>query len=80
MAEETENRLTANEQQLKAANQQLMASEQQLKSTNQQLMASEQEARILAKFPSENPNPILRISKDNAVLYHNHAAEPILVA
>jgi PAS domain S-box-containing protein len=66
MAEETENKLTASEQQLRAA--------------NQQLMASEQEARILAKFPSENPNPVLRISRDNVVLYSNQAAEPILAA
>ncbi|MHC4244711.1 MAG: PAS domain-containing sensor histidine kinase, partial [Planctomycetota bacterium] len=72
--------LTASEQQLKAANQQLTASEQQLIAANQQLTASEQEARALAKFPSENPNPVLRISKDNAVLYSNQAAEPILAA
>jgi PAS domain S-box-containing protein len=72
--------LIASEQQLRAANQQLTASEQQLKATNQQLTASEQEARILAKFPSENPNPVLRISKDNAILYCNQAAEPILAA
>jgi len=80
MAEEAENKLSASEQQLRAANQQLMASEQQLRAANQQLMASEKEARILAKFPSENPDPVLRISKDNVVLYHNHAAEPILAA
>ncbi|MCP4608675.1 MAG: PAS domain S-box protein [Planctomycetes bacterium] len=72
--------LMASEQQLRAVNQQLMASEQQLRAANQQLMASEQEARILAKFPSENPDPVLRISKDNAVLYSNQAAEPILAA
>jgi len=72
--------LTASEQQLRAANQQLTASEQQLRAANQQLMASEKEAWILAKFPSENPEPVLRISKDNAVLYSNQAAEPILAA
>jgi len=72
--------LMASEQQLKASNQQLIASEQQLRAANQQLTASEQEAMILAKFPSENPNPVLRISKDNAVLYSNQAAEPILTA
>ncbi|MBW7990653.1 MAG: hypothetical protein FVQ84_11650 [Planctomycetes bacterium] len=72
--------LTASEQQLKAANQQLTASEQQLKASNQQLLTSEKEARVLAKFPSENPNPVLRISKDNAILYSNQAAEPILDA
>jgi PAS domain S-box-containing protein len=66
--------------QFEAGNQQLMASEKQLKAANQQLAASEKEARILAKFPSENPNPVLRISKDNAILYSNKTAEPILAA
>ena len=61
MAEEAENKLSASEQQLRAANQQLKASEQQLRATNQQLTASEKEARILAKFPGENPAPVLRI-------------------
>jgi len=32
----------------------------------------------LAKFPTENPNPVLRISKDGIVLYHNHSSEPLL--
>ncbi len=38
----------------------------------------EQEFRDLAKFPSENPNPILRVSKDNLVLYVNQAAKLLL--
>ncbi len=36
---------------------------------------SEEEVRNLAKFPSENPNPVLRISKDGAVLYANASAQ-----
>jgi len=32
----------------------------------------------LAKFPTENPNPVLRISKDGTVLYHNYASESLL--
>jgi len=40
-----------------------------------------QEAIVrLAKFPSENPNPILRISKDGIVLYRNKASIPLLEA
>jgi len=39
--------------------------------------AQEQE-RDLAKFPSENPNPVLRISRDGAILYSNDAASPLL--
>ena len=32
----------------------------------------------LAKFPSENPNPVLRISKDCTILYANDASSPVL--
>ncbi len=32
----------------------------------------------LAKFPSENPNPVLRITKNGEVLYSNGAAKPLL--
>ena len=32
----------------------------------------------LAKFPAENPNPVLRISKEGTVLYHNSASESLL--
>jgi len=39
---------------------------------------AEEEIRNLAKFPSENPNPVLRIAKDKTVLYANGAAEAIL--
>lgn len=34
----------------------------------------------LAKFPSENPNPVLRISKDGKILFANDAAEKVLKA
>jgi len=36
------------------------------------------EIEELAKFPTENPNPVLRISRDGTVLYHNHSSEPLL--
>ena len=32
----------------------------------------------LAKFPSENPNPVLRIASDGVVLYGNEASRPLL--
>jgi PAS domain S-box-containing protein len=38
----------------------------------------EDELRSLALFPSENPEPVMRISKDGTILYGNKAASPIL--
>ena len=32
----------------------------------------------LAKFPSENPNPVLRVTKDGEVLYSNEAGKSLL--
>lgn len=37
-----------------------------------------EEIEELAKFPAENPNPVLRISKDGTVLYHNYPSESLL--
>ncbi|MCJ2557354.1 MAG: PAS domain S-box protein [Candidatus Thermoplasmatota archaeon] len=39
---------------------------------------AEEEIRGLALFPSENSNPVLRISKDGVILYANAAARPLL--
>ncbi|MFC1782136.1 PAS domain S-box protein [Planctomycetota bacterium] len=39
---------------------------------------AEQEIKNLAKFPSENPYPILRISSDGNILYANPASRPFL--
>jgi len=39
---------------------------------------AEKERENLAKFPSENPNPVLRITKDGEVLYSNQAGELLL--
>lgn len=38
----------------------------------------EEELTGLAKFSSENPNPVLRIAKDGEVLYSNKAGEQLL--
>jgi len=38
----------------------------------------EEEIRSLARFPSENSNPVLRISKNGVILYANDAARPLL--
>ena len=39
---------------------------------------AEQEIGRLAKFPSENPNPVLRLSRDGLVMYANTASEAFL--
>ncbi len=36
------------------------------------------EIRNLAKFPSENPNPVLRIARDGKLLYRNEATDRLL--
>ena len=39
---------------------------------------AEQEIVSLAKFPSENPNPVLRLSRDGTVMYANPASGALL--
>ena len=39
---------------------------------------AEQRVRDMAKFPSENPNPVLRIDDAGTIVYANPAAEPLL--
>ena len=47
-------------------------------------ISERQEARAkiagLARFPSENPNPVLRISREGVLLYANAGSAPILAA
>jgi len=37
-----------------------------------------EEINSLAKFPSEDPNPVLRISEDGKIMYANDASSPVL--
>ena len=37
-----------------------------------------EEITKLAKFPAENPNPVLRVAKDGTILYCNESSSPIL--
>ncbi len=39
---------------------------------------AEQEVQILARFPAENPNPILRLNQDGTILYANDASQRLL--
>jgi len=38
----------------------------------------EDEVRDLAKFPGQNPNPVMRVSNDGTIIYANHASENLL--
>ncbi len=39
---------------------------------------AEEEIRSLARFPSENPNPVLRVDHDGRILYANEASEAFM--
>ncbi len=39
---------------------------------------AEEEIKNLAKFPSENPNPVLRVTKEGRVMYANEASSLLL--
>jgi PAS domain S-box-containing protein len=41
---------------------------------------AEEVIESLARFPRENPNPVLRISADGAILYANAGSAPVLAA
>ena len=40
--------------------------------------AAEREVAILARFPTENPNPVMRVNSDAVLRYANPASAPIL--
>lgn len=39
-----------------------------------------EETKILARFPAENPNPVLRIRRNGTIAYANPGSEPLLKA
>ncbi|MBN1346598.1 MAG: PAS domain S-box protein [Phycisphaerae bacterium] len=39
---------------------------------------AERQIEELARFPSENPNPVLRVDKDGLITYANEASKPLL--
>jgi PAS domain S-box-containing protein len=45
-----------------------------------QRKCAEDQIASLARFPEENPNPVLRVRGDGIVVQHNPAAEPLLSA
>ena len=47
----------------------------ELKSVEAERKRVEVEVSSLAKFPSENPNPVLRLATDGTILYTNKARQ-----
>jgi signal transduction histidine kinase/CheY-like chemotaxis protein len=43
-----------------------------------EMKEAEQRVTFLAKFPSENPNPVLRVDRDGVIHYANEASERLL--
>ena len=44
----------------------------------EELRGLAEEVAWLARFPSENPNPVLRVSGDGCILYSNKASAPLV--
>jgi PAS domain S-box-containing protein len=42
--------------------------------------AADEQIRVLARFPEENPNPIMRVGVDGVLVYANPASEPFMRA
>lgn len=73
-----EKELQAARDKLQIQNEELSASEEELRAQNEELLSSREQIEILARFPAENPNPVLRISVDGGLLYANQAARSIM--
>lgn len=50
---------------------------QELTSKIIELQKSKEEIKVLAKFPDENPNPVLRVSPELSLLYLNQSAKAL---
>lgn len=69
--ESLEKRVDSRTRELRQANESL---EKEIANTRQ----ARQEISMLARFPDEDPNPVLRIASDGRILYHNAASESLL--
>ena len=66
------------EQEIKLRTAELSHSNEKLKEEVQERKLREEETRILAQFPEENPNPVLRIYRDGTILYANRSSIKLL--
>ncbi len=63
---------------LAKANQALQAANAELAEDIQRRKRAEEEIRSLAKFPAENPHPVLRLNRDGIILYANEVSGAVL--
>jgi len=59
-------------------NEALLATNAALQEEAAQRRRAEEEARTLARFPSENPNPVLRLNSDGLIVFANAASAALL--
>ena len=71
---EIEKELERARDKLQFQNEELSASEEELRAQNEELLSSRMQIETLARFPDENPNPVLRVAADGRLLYSNEAA------
>jgi PAS domain S-box-containing protein len=63
---------------LQFQNEELSASEEELRAQNEELLLSREQIENLARFPDENPSPVLRVAADGRLLYSNEAARRLM--
>jgi PAS domain S-box-containing protein len=82
MAAEALEDLVAAGEELRQQNEELNAARQTLEAALQVEVAGRQraaeEAESQARFPTENPNPVMRLSREGTLLYANEGSAPLL--
>ncbi|MDR3557002.1 MAG: PocR ligand-binding domain-containing protein [Syntrophobacteraceae bacterium] len=73
-----EEELRDQHEELQCRNEELAAIEEELRAQNEELAQANERVEFLAKLPAENPNPVLRIGADGAILHSNKAASALL--
>jgi PAS domain S-box-containing protein len=66
------------EEKVKERTMELVNANEELRNEIKERKRAEEEIKSIAKFPSENPYPVLRIKKDGKVVYSNKAGFQIL--
>ncbi len=69
--------LTSTNEELHAQQEELQIQAEELQAQAQELREANRRATWLARFPQENPNPVLRVSADGSVLYANPACAEV---